>query len=87
MNRYKLVTIITKEMRKDGAVVQHGGLAVRIPKALAAIQVAKGLAVYTSKGRYKHIVKEQKARERRELILESKRKAIREGTVLGKKSN
>ena len=79
MKRYKLVTIITKQVKDEGgAIVQREGLAVRVPRGLAQLQVDRGLAAFTSKGRYKHILAEQKKRERREAILEAKRRALKD---------
>jgi hypothetical protein len=82
MNRYKLVSIITKEVRdENGAILQQAGLAVRVPKGLAQVQVDRGLAVYTSKGRFKHLLIAQKKKHKREAILRARKKAIEETRI------
>ena len=75
MKQYKLVTIITKEMRDEkGAILQKEGLAVRVPKRLAQLQVERGYAHYTSKGKFKSMLVAQRKKQRREEILAAKKR-------------
>lgn len=82
MNNIKLVSIITVEVRDNsGAIVQYGGLAVRVPRRLAEIQVDRGFAAYTSKGKHKQLIKSKRKQKRREAILLARRKAIQEAKI------
>ncbi len=60
----KRVNILLREVKdEEGTIKQRGGVVLRVSTKLAANQVAKGYAVYTSKQRLKSLIKRQKTIE------------------------
>lgn len=81
----KRVNILLREIRDEtGNITQKGNVILRVSARLAANQVAKGYAVYTSKQKLKSVMKRERTIENNLRWLKGHGLKIKDGKIVDK---